>query len=105
MVARSQLAVMDFNSGVNSNQATTKSGELRYKQSFSKVTQSWVVKKIKERKHRNYLSSIMHEIESQKDNGGFSQINVPTDIPANIAPIEKPDKKEAVKNMHSRFSL
>jgi len=32
MIARSQLAVLDFNCGVGLNQAVTKSGKLRYKQ-------------------------------------------------------------------------
>jgi len=34
MIARTQLAVLDFNSGVNNEQARTKGGTLRYKQVF-----------------------------------------------------------------------
>ena len=37
---------MIFNAGVGLSQAKTKDGNLRYKQRFSKVTKSWVVKKI-----------------------------------------------------------
>ena len=62
MFARLQLAVMHFNSGVNRKQATTKTEDLQNKQSYLKVTQNWVVKKIPEQKHCNYLPSIMQEI-------------------------------------------
>ena len=66
MVARLQLAVMDFSSGVNRKQAITKTRDLRYKQSYSKVTQNWVVNKIREQKHHNYLPSITQEIALMK---------------------------------------
>ena len=105
MGARSQLAVLDFNAGTNRKQATTKKGKLQYKQSYSKVTQSWVVKKIPEYKKRNYLTNIMQEIERHKIDAesGTENINVDSEIPKNIAPIKKPDKKEAIKKMRSRF--
>ena len=43
MIARTELAALDFNCSVGIGQAKTKSGKLRFKQQFSKVTQSWVV--------------------------------------------------------------
>ena len=46
MIACSQLVVLDFNEGVGLKQAETKLGELRFKQQLSKVTQSWVAKKL-----------------------------------------------------------
>ena len=54
MIARSQLAVLDFNSGVGLGQAETSQGKLQYKQQFSRVTQTWVVKKITGKKNRLY---------------------------------------------------
>ena len=45
MIARAQLAALDFNSGVGLDQARNKKGELRYKHQFSKITQSWGCKK------------------------------------------------------------
>ena len=45
--------VLDFNSGIDNQQATTKDGTLRFKQSFSRVTQNWVIKKITEKKSAN----------------------------------------------------
>ena len=44
MIARAQLVVLDFNSGVGLEQSNNKQGDLRYKHQFSKITQSWVVK-------------------------------------------------------------
>ena len=55
MIARTQLAVLDFNSGAENEQQKTKDGVLCYKQVFSRVTQSWVVKKVTKKKQREYL--------------------------------------------------
>ena len=46
MIAKTQLAMLDYNCGSNNTQVATKDGKRRYKQIFSKVTQNWVVKKI-----------------------------------------------------------
>ena len=46
MIARAQLAVIDFNSGAGLAHRKNKQGDLQYKHQFSKITQSWVVKKI-----------------------------------------------------------
>ena len=60
MIARTQLAVLDYNSGVDCKQAVTKEGDLRYKQCFSKVTQTWVVKRInKKKKEHNFIKDLM----------------------------------------------
>ena len=98
MVARLQLAVMDFSSGVNRKQAITKTRDLRYKQLYSKVTQNWVVNKIREQKHHNYLPSITQEIALMRSLvENCWQATVLADIPINIAPFENSDKKEGIK--------
>ena len=84
---------MDFNSGVNAKQVTAKTGNLWYKQSYLKVTQNWVVKKIPWQKYHNYLPSIMQEIVLQNIFvGNHLQTTFPIGIPVNIATIKKPDK-------------
>ena len=88
MIARSQLAVLDFNSGVGLCQAQTEGGDLRYKQQFSKVTQSWVVKKMASKKDKLFLTHLMCEVEHLR---------------TNIALTEKPDKKESIGVMRTRF--
>ena len=102
MVARTQLAVLDYNSGANVEQAKTKTGTLRYKQNFSRVTQTWVVKRIAGKKDRMYVSELMEQTVKSKvdDENVLPQLDP---ISENIAPIEGPDKIEAIKVMRTRF--
>ena len=46
MIARTQVAVMDFNDSMCNEQATTTDGSLSYKHVFSRVTQSLMVKEV-----------------------------------------------------------
>ena len=62
MIARFQLALLDFNAGGSLKQAETKLGEIRFMQQFSKVTQSWVAKKILSNKDKIYLNHLMDEV-------------------------------------------
>ena len=103
MIARAELAVLDFNSGVGIGQATTKAGKLRFKQQFSKVTQSWVVKKIRSSKDRGFIQHVLDEIMYIQTSKKPLAIPLLQNIPSNIAPTEKPDKEEAIKNIRTRF--
>ena len=47
MLAKSQLAIMDFNKGSYFEEATTEKGEKRYNVQFSKITKIWSSKPIK----------------------------------------------------------
>ena len=105
MVARSQLAVLDFNGGIESGQATTKSGTLRYKQQYSKVTESWVVKPISQKKHRQYANDLMEEVLYLRLSGEQAAVPDVSNIPKNIAPVEKPEKAVAIQLMKSRFII
>ena len=49
--------MLDFNCGFGTGQAKTQSDKLRFKQQYSKVTQSWVVKQIPEPKDRVYIQT------------------------------------------------
>ena len=105
IIARSQLALLDFNSGVGLNQATTATQQFRYKQQFSKVTQSWVIKKIKSPKDKIYMDHLLDEViymQERKDKYPTPKLN---NVPSNIAPTEKPNKTDSIKNMRSRFSF
>ena len=53
MYARTQMADMDHNSGVGRSQAVTKAGKARFKTVYSKVSASWVAKKIMEDKDKS----------------------------------------------------
>ena len=61
MLARSQLAIMDFNQGSNLKQAKTKDGEDRFHVRSSKITKAWTAKPIKEEKHHIYLHNMVRE--------------------------------------------
>ena len=61
MLARSHLAIMDFNEASNFEQATTEKGEKRYNVQFSQVTKSWFSKPIKKEKDRSYLHRMVKE--------------------------------------------
>ena len=105
MIARSQLAVLDHNSGVDAVQSETKAGDKRVKLQFSKVTQSWVVKNIKEPKQKAYIEHILFEIfETVSSNETYESPKL-ENVPSNIAPIEKPSKEECIKNKKTRFII
>ena len=53
MYARTQLAAMDHNSGINQVQSKTKDGKPRYRTVFSKVSSNWAAKRIMKRKKKN----------------------------------------------------
>ena len=104
-IARSQLAVLDFNSGSVTTQAKTGSGELRYKQQYSKITESWVVKNISIAKVRDYTKDITSEVEHLVSSQEECLAPDVGDVPKNIAPTEKPDKKDDIQNICTRFVL
>ena len=105
MIARAELAVLDFNCGVGIDQAKTKSGKLRFKQQYSKVTQSWVVKTIREPKDRVYIQHLMNEVIHIQTTNEIYHMPKLINIPKTIAQIERPDKDEAIKNVRTRFSF
>ena len=92
MIARAQLAVLDYNCGSNNTQAT------------KKVAQNWVVKKTSETKDREYIHELLSStLEASPDTSGDKLPRIGS-IPPNIAPIKKPDK-EAIENMKTRFKI
>ena len=107
MQARAQIAVLGYNSEVNSGHATTKTNDKRYKQVFSKVTQSLVVKPITNKKDCSiYLTDLLQETIRLKESKHSNEVDPALpDVPENIAPVPKPDKREAIKSIHTQFSV
>ena len=105
MIARAELAVLDFNCGVGVGQAKTQSGKFRFKQQYSKVTQSWVVKQIREAKDRVYIQHLMDEVMYIQNSNEKHELPKLENIPKTIAQIENPNKEEAIKNIPTRFSV
>ena len=97
--------MLDFNCDVGVGQAKTQTGKLRVKQQYSKVTQTLVVKQIREPKDRIYIQHLMDEvmyIQNSNEKYGLPKLE---NIPKTIAQIEKPNKEEATQNIRTRFSV
>ena len=104
MIARTQLAILDFNSGSNLNQATTKEGKKRYNTSFSKMTATWSAKPIKEKKSDGVFQKLIFRTEELV----FKNLELPIPkIPtllANFGFTPKPKKEDVITTQISRFS-
>ena len=96
MIARTQLAILDFNSGSNLNQATTKEGKKRYNTSFSKMTATWSTKPIKEKKSDKVFQKSIFRTEELV----FKKLELPIPeiptLPANIGLTPKPNKEDII---------
>ena len=92
MLARSQLAIMDFNQGNNLKQAKTKDGEDRFHVLSSKITNTWTTKPIKEEKDRTYLHNMVREtVQLAREKKKTLSLPVLPKLPKNIASTPKPD--------------
>ena len=109
MLARTQLAALDHNHNTGRRQATTSSGEVRYKVVFPKPTKIWVAKPITESKSYGYLQGILKAVLNKR------QLNPqplrkhkarqpPVILPANIATCERPLKETVVSARKTRFT-
>ena len=88
MYARTQLTVMDHNSGVGRQQAKTNKGELRYKTPFSKLSNTWVAKNIMEKK--KFVNIILKTCKN------VEHVHL-ENTPKNLATKEYPEKGEVTK--------
>ena len=106
MKARAQLAVLDFNTRVGLEQSKNKKGELRFKHLFSKITQSWVVKKIPETKEKStYRNHILDEIQYIQSTSIIYETPKLVNVPKYIGGVEKPPKTATISNIKSRFKV
>ena len=99
MVAWCKLAAIDFNQGETLKQAKTKSGDDRHV-CFSKITKTWSANTSLDVFSNSVHLTDKSVIEKKK----LTEIELP-DIPRNVASVEKPDKKDIVKNQKSRFEI
>ena len=104
MVTRSQLAVMDFNSGSDLLQAKTKGGQGKYNLGYLKI-KCWSSKPIKIKKDKTYYFEMINRIvEVIKNKIQLPLPKLPENLPKNIAPTERPNKKIVIETQKSRFS-
>ena len=69
MIARSQLPVSDFNLFSELSQAETKSGEKRFNVTYSKATNNWSAKLIKEKQDRPVFKNLVSQVDEVVANG------------------------------------
>ena len=103
MVARSQLAAIDFNLGSGLEQAKTTEGESRYNVCFSKYTNTWTPKPIKVRKTRQEFAKLVERTIEVVERKTVLPTPAIPELPANISNVEKPSKSDAVRTHRSRF--
>ena len=90
MVVRSQLALLHFNSIVNAEQA------------YTKVSQCYVVKPVREVPEKTYLEDLMSEIIELAKLGGHSGLPC---IQGRKPNLERPSKEEVIQFQRTRFSI
>ena len=105
MLARSQLAALDFNLGSHLEQARAQDGERRYNVSFSKITKSWSAKPIKMKKDCTIFQDMVERaVDAVTQNHELPLPEVPN-LPMNIAPVERPAKEEIINRQKSHFPI
>ena len=100
MIARTQVAVLHFNSIINAEQACTKDRTPRFKLLFSKVSQCYVVKPIRDVPEKAYLEELVNKTIRLVESGGQSEL---PRIPENETKKQKPSKEEVIKFQKTRF--
>ena len=104
MVTRSQLAIMDCNSGSDLPQAKIKGGPGKCNFGYSQITKQWSSKHIKVKKDKtHYFEMIDRTVEDIKNKIQLPLPELPENLPNNIAPTER-SIKDYHKNQKSRFS-
>ena len=69
MKARLNLAAIDHNTSVNRDNATTKTGQLRYKVQYSKAAKAYVVKPVKNPKQHDFRIELLKGITNRAEKG------------------------------------
>ena len=103
MIARSQLAAVDFNLCSELSQAETKSGEKRFNVTYSKAANNWSAKPIKEKKDRSAFKNLVSRVDELVANGEHLPKSMLPKLTKTIASVEKPSKSTVLANERSRF--
>lgn len=106
MMARTQLAALHHNDNTGREQATTSTGELRFKVVFPKRTKDWVAKPIMEKTTKDHLGQLVDAIVARKnlDYDDRSEGLDTSHIAQNIATKPRPEKSAVIAQHTSRFS-
>ena len=104
MVTRSQLGVMDFNSGNNLLQAKIKGGQGKYNLGYSKITKQWSSKPIKVKKDKtHYFEMIDRIVEVIKTRYNFHCVNFQKIFQKILLQLRGQIKKLSLKHKNQGF--
>ena len=103
MVARSQLAALDHNSGAGRKEAASSSGDKQYRYVFPKGMKDWVVKPVFEKKTKPHVAEMLSAVLESRATGEEPEPVAVPDLPKNIAPVPRPPKEELQARHASRF--
>ncbi|XP_019623411.1 PREDICTED: uncharacterized protein LOC109469344 isoform X2 [Branchiostoma belcheri] len=104
MRARLQLSVIDHNENIGRTQAKTSRGDLRHRLDYSKRQKRFAIKTVYERKDYTFRQKLMEAVLQRRQDGEVRPMRRRLDLPANIAPVPRPDKAEALALHRSRFA-
>lgn len=107
MIARTQLAALDYSHNVNRKQAVIKGGkdkgQLRYRSVCTKHNKQWVLKPVMENKQYPHIPPMIErvvELKTASETLESAQLPI---LPANLAPVPRPSKSELLERQRSRF--
>lgn len=110
--ARCQLAAIDYMMHLERPYKTNKKGEQYYNRAFSKATNQWVVKPVKEKKQYSYIPELLLDVivsycaGSKKLRDPVEKApSDPIHVAQTIAPKQPPQTKELVEKQEPRLRL
>ncbi|KAK7127270.1 hypothetical protein R3I94_018457 [Phoxinus phoxinus] len=111
MKERCHLAFLEHNENiVKRKQDTTKTGQARFNQVFSKRSKQWVLKKIFTPHTTQFIDTLIKRVMDRRRNPNIqftlpiSSLAMPQPaLPPNITPVPKPSKEAATTSFQSRF--
>ena len=102
---RTELAVLDHNNNLDREQATTADGTPRFNVVCPKRTKHWVAKPISVPKCYDWRAQLTRQTVEHRQGilEDIEVIELPDDIPRNIASVERPPKEIIIEQTKSRF--
>ena len=103
IIARNQLVAIDFNLCSKLSQAESKSRGKRFNVTYSKATNNWSAKSIKEKKNRSVFEKLVSHVYEVAANGDHLAKPMLAILSKTTASVEKSCKSPVIVNQRSHF--
>ena len=103
IIARNQLVAIDFNLCSKLSQAESKSRGKRFNVTYSKATNNWSTKSIKEKKNRSVFEKLVSHVYEVAANGDHLAKPMLAILSKTTASVEKSCKSPVIVNQRSHF--